>query len=98
MILKWGQKYSGTVEIGAPSDAERRPQMSWGLRHFVFGRVIESMVGSQRLDGHEMDHSGVLGRELNGYVFCSAQWSHLMTSRWSSSIFKTPIVHKGKLW
>lgn len=47
--------------------------MSRGLLHFVSRRVIESRVGSQRLDGHEMDHSGVLGRELNGYVFCSAQ-------------------------
>lgn len=67
----------GTLEMGATtmqfSDTERRPQMSRGLLHFVSRGVIESRVGSQRLDGHEMDHSGVPGRELNGYVFCSAQ-------------------------
>ena len=35
------------------------------------------------------------GQQLNGYLCRSALWSLLMTSRWSSSIFKTLFVHKG---
>lgn len=57
--------------------------------------VIHTVVGSHRPDVHEMDHAGVLDSELNSYLCCSALWSLLMTSRWSSSSFKTPFVHKG---
>lgn len=33
--------------------------------------------------------------ELNGYLCRSAPWSLLMTSRWSSSIFKSPLSTRG---
>lgn len=47
------------------------------------------LCGSHRADAHEMDHATVLDSELNGHLCRSALWSLLITSRWSSSIFKT---------
>ncbi len=55
----------------------------------TFHSLIYTLVGSHRPDVHEMDHAGVLDSKLNGYLCCSALWSLLMTSRWSSSIFKS---------
>lgn len=53
--------------------------------------LIYNKVGSHRPDVLQMDHAGVLDSELNRYLRCSALWSLLMASRWSSSIFKTPL-------
>lgn len=61
----------------------------------TFHSLMYITVCSHRPDVHEMDHAGVLDSQLNGYLCRSAPWSLLMTSRWSSSIFKTLFVHKG---
>lgn len=53
--------------------------------------LIYNKVGGHRPDVLQMDHAGVLDSELNRYLRCSALWSLLMTSRWLSSIFKTPL-------